>query len=208
MLTDRNIYTSLDGVTWTSQFSGTNSPTYSVATGLVLPYVFGPFGPTGPTGPTGFTGFVGTTGPIGPSGRTGSTGPSGPTGFRGLLGPIGPSGTTGLTGWQPAGFTGQTGARGLTFSLTQREIALIPPVAQAQGLLSQVYTVSTGIPASNVISLNAFDGRLSTAICQCYFASQYFSNNAGIWDFKYQLYPFLAITGGEAISNITINIYK
>jgi hypothetical protein len=202
----RNIYTSQDGVTWVSEFTGSYS-TFSVAAQLVLPYVFGPFGVTGPTGPTGFNGFLGTTGPIGPSGRTGTTGPTGPTGFAGGLGPDGPMGPTGLTGWQPAGFTGNTGSTGTTFSLSQRSVALATPDSQLSNVLSRLYSVDTGIPASTVISLNTFNGLLSTG-APCYFASQYFTSNAGTWFFNYQLYPFATVAINPGIPNITINIYK
>jgi hypothetical protein len=205
--TDNNIYTSQSGVPWTGEFTGSNFSTFSVAAQLVLPYVFGPFGVTGPTGPTGFNGFLGATGPIGPSGRTGVTGTTGPTGFAGGLGPTGPSGPTGLTGWQPAGFTGNTGSTGTSFSLSQQEVALTRPISQLSNVLSTLYTVDTGIPASTVISLNAFDGRLGTG-APCHFASQYFTSNAGTWRFNYRLYPFATVASDVAISNITINIYK
>lgn len=205
--TNFDIYTSQDGVTWTAEFTASANSTFSVAARLVLPYVFGPFGVTGPTGPTGFNGFVGATGPIGPSGITGTTGPTGPTGFAGGLGPTGPSGLTGLTGWQPAGFTGNTGSTGTSFSLSQQEVALTTPIPQSSNVLSPVYIVNTGIPASTVISLNTFDGRLSTG-APCYFASQYFTSNAGTWRFNYQLYPFADVGANVGISNITINIYK
>ena len=205
--TDYDIYTSQDGVTWNAEFTGSNFSTLSVAARVVLPYVFGPFGVTGPTGPTGFNGFVGATGPIGPSGITGTTGTTGPTGFAGGLGPTGPSGPTGLTGWQPPGFTGKTGSTGTTFSLSQQEVALTTPTPQSSNVLSPGYNVDTGIPASTVISLNTFDGRLSTG-APCYFASQYFTSNAGTWWFNYQLYPFADVGANVGISNITINIYK
>lgn len=205
--TSYNAYMSVDGITWTPEFTGNNTSTYAVASRLTLPYVFGPFGPTGPTGPTGFNGFVGNTGPIGTTGNSGPTGRTGPTGYRGPLGPTGPSGPTGITGWQPFGFTGQTGSTGTSFALSQQTLALATPASQSSNVLSQLYTVDTGIPVSTVISLNTFDGRLGTGTA-CYFASQYFSSNAGTWWFNYQLYPFATVLPSEGISNITINIYK
>ena len=201
-----NIYTSIDGVAWSPEFTS-GGTAYAVAARLVLPYVFSPFGSTGPTGPTGFGGFVGNTGYIGPSGVTGITGPTGPTGFRGQLGPTGPSGPTGITGWQPAGFTGNTGTRGSTFSLTQQAVSLATPAPQASNVLSQIYSVDTGVLTTTVVSLNSFSGYLSSGTV-CYFASQYFSSNAGTWWFNYQLYPFATVGAGTSIPSITINLYK
>jgi hypothetical protein len=99
------------------------------------------------------------------------------------------------------------GATGTSFALSQQSLALTTPASQSPSVLSQLYTVDTGIPVSTVISLNTFDGRLGTGTA-CYFASQYFSSNAGTWWFNYQLYPFATVLPSEAISNITINIYK
>ena len=81
-----------------TDFTATDSNTFSAYTWSKIKGETGAKGPTGATGPAGAKGAVGQVGPVGPIGPKGDAGAKGATGATGPTGPTGPKGATGAKG--------------------------------------------------------------------------------------------------------------
>ena len=81
-----------------TDFTATDSNTFSAYTWSKIKGETGAKGPTGATGPAGAKGAVGQVGPVGPIGPKGDAGAKGATGATGATGPTGPTGPKGATG--------------------------------------------------------------------------------------------------------------
>ena len=183
---DTKIYTSVDGITWTSPATSPTVLQYVTAR-TVLPFIYGPYGPTGPTGWTGPTGPTGNTSIFGPSGVSGPTGSTGGTGWMGPLGVSGFTGPTGITGWQPSGSPGPTGTVGASFA-TSSIVGKTPTLALTTGTPpSATGSYDTGVSTNTYITLSDFTG-VTTSNIPCIFNAQYFTpcNATNTWWYNYQ----------------------